>query len=66
MHVVSDVYYLCSFDSLAAVLLFMNPRYLAPSESKFAVSVYEGIRFRLSIVTLLSQCWLSAHILQAA
>ena len=24
--VVSDVYYLCSFDSLAAVLLFMNSR----------------------------------------
>ena len=32
VRVVSDVYYLCSFDSLAAVLLFMNSIYLAPSE----------------------------------
>ena len=36
MHVVSDVYYLCSFDSLAAVLLFMNSRYLALSQWQIA------------------------------
>ena len=40
MRVVSDVYYLCSFDSPTAVPLFMNWRYLAPSESEKLPSVF--------------------------